>query len=108
MPTQPNKAPDGGPAFPHKPERREQVAESLFSVIPGDDPGMSLRDYFAIHASTEDIDPFILSDPVQQVRVNPDGTRSLFTAPLRRCTSEARYLFADSMLAARATGASRE
>lgn len=45
---------DGGPAFPHKPARREPVSHSASQTIelihPGDEPGMSLRDYFAAKA----------------------------------------------------------
>ena len=81
--------PDGGPAFPntHKPP----VAEPVGTIQHGSgwvgSSGMTLRDYFATHASEEDI------------RINgghtPDRTR-IFTR------EEARYRYADSMLEERA------
>lgn len=43
----------GGAAFPHKPEVRRQVGQNLHAVTPGDEPGMTLRDYFAMHAPAE-------------------------------------------------------
>jgi hypothetical protein len=40
----------GGPAFPHKLESKTPAGDNLFLVTPGDEPGMSLRDYFAAKA----------------------------------------------------------
>lgn len=80
---------DGGPAFPHC-----FTPQSI-----GDCSGMSLRDYFATHASETDIaiQAEIIRD--QQVaagklRILPDDFRV-----------RARYMHADSMLAARADAA---
>lgn len=38
------------PAFPYTPERRTLVGDNLYSIAPGDVPGMTLRDYFAAKA----------------------------------------------------------
>jgi hypothetical protein len=41
---------DGGPAFPHKPSEEIPVTESIVRFVKGDEPGMTLRDYFAAKA----------------------------------------------------------
>lgn len=43
----------GGPAFPYMPEIRTQITENMFSVKPGEEPGMTLRDYFIAHVGDE-------------------------------------------------------
>lgn len=64
--------------------------------------GMSLRDYFAAHASDQDIQKYLLTDQfVQTVKANSDGTKSFFEERVRRTNAEARYLFADEMMKAR-------
>jgi hypothetical protein len=70
------RRPDGGPAFPHS--SRSSAAD-----------GMTLRDYFAIRATEQDINEFTWSS-------------DLVT---RRTREEARYAFADAMLVARKGGA---
>lgn len=67
--------PDGGPAFPSHVSMGE-VAQQ----------GMSLRDYFAIHATERDIAAHDCTDEVPAVV---------------RSREAARYAFADAMLAAR-------
>lgn len=64
---------DGGPAFP------------TYSAV-----GMSLRDYFAAHAADADLWPYLTKfDPEQKISV-PAMSRE-----------QARYAYADAMLAAR-------
>lgn len=41
---------DGGPAFPMREERTEQISKDVQMVTPGEWPGMTLRDYFAAKA----------------------------------------------------------
>lgn len=77
---------DGGPAFPQK------------EPLTSDWHGMSLRDYFAIHASEHDIreqGEVIRSEQVfnGDIGILPDGWRIT-----------ARYMHADAMLAAREKG----
>ena len=64
--------------------------------------GMSLRDYFAAHASAHDIEKYLLTDEfVQTVVQNTDGTKSYSEQRVKRTNAEARYLFADEMMKAR-------
>ena len=69
---------DGGPAF--------SVPADNYSggEIFQSEPGMSLRDYFAIHASDKDIETYLA------------GTQRTFID-----REQARYKFADAMLEAR-------
>ena len=41
---------DGGPAFPVRQEQRQHVSGNIYMVTPGEQPGMSMRDYFAAAA----------------------------------------------------------
>ena len=44
-------AANGGPAFPHAPEQRRPAGPAGWElVVPGDEPGMTLRDYMAAKA----------------------------------------------------------
>lgn len=79
---------DGGQAFPVP-----LAADSLGGVLQGYD-GMTLRDYFAAHASDEDI-ACAMYDLSESGGLN--GCTSAFA---RRIV--ARYAVADSMLAERA------
>ncbi len=74
----------GGPAFPVHPEIRENEPHA----------GMTLRDYFAIHATNQDIEGYRDAD------LADDGV-----VEYRRTTAQARYAFADAMIAAREGGA---
>jgi len=71
------------PAFPH-------------SVIHGNKQhnyaGMSLRDYMAIRAPSEEIKPTFAPTPKAQIHNNPPGLKEI---------SDARYEWADAMLEAR-------
>lgn len=80
----------GGPAFPVNNEAllRER--------------GMTLRDYFAIHASEDDIQRHLPTGRVVDV-VTPNGFggKSVERRPEFRTREQARYAFADAMLKAR-------
>lgn len=81
---------DGGPAFPVR-------AAS----------GMSLRDWFAAHASEQDMEAHSRTEVQSRtVRVNglpgmPDATHQIQTKRWPRTREEARYAYADAMLLAR-------
>lgn len=64
--------------------------------------GMTLRDYFAIRASEEDIQNHLLTGRVIDV-VLQDGTgrKTIEQRPEYRTREQARYAFADSMMEAR-------
>ena len=76
----------GGPAFPH-------------SRLGSDADGMTLRDYLAIHAAEEDIQRHL---PTGRTTVEANSlTGSPLRLPEYRTREQARYAFADAMLAAR-------
>lgn len=62
--------------------------------------GMELRDYFAIHATAEDIEPFIKTTKGLFVERIGSQTREVWRE-IRSSTAEARYAFADTMMGAR-------
>jgi hypothetical protein len=74
---------NGGPAFP------QPMIEYQGGYYSAEIPGMSLRDWFAAHASEADLAPYLFH-------------------PLERAygcdRSTARFLHADAMLAARKAG----
>jgi hypothetical protein len=79
-------------AFPHKPERRERSSSSLELVTPGDEPGMSLRDYFAARAMCA----FIVN------RDRPDEPTSTYLDTVDIvAVAYGAYRVADAMLKAR-------
>lgn len=75
----------GGPAFPFEGGDNNGIEPSV---------GMMLRDYFAIHATNQDIEGYRDAD------LADDGV-----VEYRRTTAQARYAFADAMIAAREGGA---
>ncbi len=79
---------DGGSVFPFG-----QISELTAQPINGCfSPGMSLRDWLAHHASEEDIAPYV------QLCVNPGSTGARI---ISRNREQAKYAYADAMLAAR-------
>jgi hypothetical protein len=72
---------DGGPAFPR---HALEIKLPDGSVVPKD-PGMTLRDWFATHATDADI---------AAIQNPPHGAQNI-------SRYEARYIHADAMLAAR-------
>jgi hypothetical protein len=63
--------------------------------------GMTLRDYFAIHATKEDYSDYRLdySKSREFVEFNPWSNQSYIAKePGKRSIVEARYLFADAMI----------
>lgn len=97
MPTQPNKAPDiadlNEPAFPI----RGGAQEHQFC-------GMSLRDAFALAALQGQI-----ACMNNQLNVEAVFSKAQeLGEPVKQRIANAAYEYADAMLAARATGASRE
>lgn len=75
---------NGGPAFPF-----------VDSASPHEHQGMSLRDYFAVHASAED-----LKTQENIMRENQRKQYGVAVLP-DNWTSVARYMHADAMLEAR-------
>lgn len=87
---------NGGSAFP-------VVPPTDAAGYPYPEAGMTLRDYFAAHASENDISHYF--DRIQGVArvVNrPDGGRQVLTDKPEGARQTARYLYADAMLNARA------
>lgn len=79
-----------GPAFPHKPSRTEPTAvENLVRFIPGDEPGMTLRDYFAAKAMQGWLSTYGADAPGEAVIGGAHGVAGL------------AYAMADAMLKAR-------
>ena len=63
---------------------------------------MTLRDYFAVHASDEDIKTAMHEMPrVETVVEKHDGTKSVVMALPANARQLARYMHADAMLKAR-------
>ena len=83
-----DKRDDGGPACPHEADyvRGEKMGEYVFNV--DFHPGLSLRDYFAAHASDKDVDYY------REYKAPAGRSKRLPT----KSVVEARYLFADAML----------
>lgn len=66
------------------------------------DTKITLRDYIAIHASRNDIDPYILKGYTEEyVHDTGYGKKFLKTRQATRTVEEARYAYADAMLKAR-------
>lgn len=86
----------GGPAFP-----------STLQYFPKDTnyeeaAGMTLRDYFAAHASEEDIKYWQpMGVEVTKVRELGNGSKQIYAAPGMYTREQARYRYADAMLKAR-------
>lgn len=87
-----NEINDGGPAFPFG--KRIESYDSTTGILHGisecHHPGMSLRDWFAGQATDEDLWPHHIG---RDHHGNIIGTRE-----------EAKYRYADAMLAARKKG----
>ena len=82
----------GGPAFPTPRYERGD----MYSL------GMTLRDYFAIHATEEDIQRYLPTGRIIEVVVERMiGLKEVEKQPERRTREQARYAFADAMLKAR-------
>ena len=76
----------GGPAFPSG----------------SHDRGMTLRDYFAVHATEEDIAPYIHTGAVVDKVVDDGYGHKRVTKTYETRTREAaRYCYADAMIKAR-------
>ena len=66
--------------------------------------GMTLRDYFAVHATDADIAPYLLD--YDNLEYRPAFTNSMTSMPARQVPKDrpvavARYMFADKMMEAR-------
>ena len=80
----------GGSAFP------------TIGACHGDDTGMTLRDYFAAHASEADIAPHLLGPWKEHILTDYNGAKYIASrAQTTLPQAQARYLFADAMLKAR-------
>jgi len=81
----------GGPAFPYVCQEANHYSD-----------GMTLRDWFATHASDEDIERFkFIGGTEKYIVENSDGTKSIHHRASAVSREEARYRFADAMLEAR-------
>lgn len=83
---------NGGPAFPAHPEHYDN-----------DSTGMTLRDYFAIHADLSKMEFNSMSALVEFVgEEEPDSIDDAYVMGLgARVNAKLRYLLADAMLAER-------
>ena len=66
--------------------------------------GMTLRDYFAVHATDADIAPYLRD--YDNLEYRPAFTNSMTSMPARQVPKDrpvavARYMFADAMMEAR-------
>ena len=86
----------GGPAYPSTVQLSNEGEATGFYL------GMTLRDYFAIHAPEEDIQRRLPTGLMIDV-VTPygPGGKSVERRPQFRTREQARYAFADAMLQAR-------
>ena len=67
----------------------------------GTEWGITIRDYFAAHATEYDIDCYTLGAFCDTIVANSNGTKSVERHPQRRSLAEAKYAYADAMLEAR-------
>lgn len=64
---------------------------------------LTLRDYFAVHATDADLGKYLaIYQTVDRVVTNPNGTKAVVKDPVYISREEARYRYADEMLKARA------
>jgi hypothetical protein len=63
--------------------------------------GMSLRDYFAIHATDEDVARHLEGPLGESIQTDMQGRKMIITRPTRRNREQARFAFADAMMKAR-------
>lgn len=87
---------NGGPAFPVE----EKYCERTGGYTQYGSEGMSLRDYFAIHASDQDIRGYAVYKRVDRVTTN-GSLRSVHTEDVLDVPAT-RYAYADAMIAERA------
>jgi hypothetical protein len=85
---------DGGPAFPTYESNGEGHRYCSGA-------GMSLRDYFAARASDADVAPWMFGPVCLQIKTASDGSKYEYHGPAEYTREQARYRFADAMLAAR-------
>jgi nucleoid-associated protein YgaU len=84
----------GGPAFP--------VLDYITpEKIAAYKTGMTLRDYFAISATDEDVAAHLQGPPKPKPQTDMMGKTMFVPAPTYRTREQARYAFADAMLKAR-------
>ena len=63
--------------------------------------GIALRDYFAAHATRDDIKPYMEGPRTTQLVKDMNGYTYEVNAPIKRTIEQAKYLYADAMLKAR-------
>jgi hypothetical protein len=83
---------DGGPAFPHPAGWRRD---------PEISDGMTLRDYFAAHASDDEITEMLGRLPLVDKVVLDGSSRRIVPGRPDNARQIARYMHADAMLKAR-------
>lgn len=90
-----NKINTGGPAFPLVYDEPPENVRNVYQ-------GMTLRDYFAAHASEEDIKHAMrFVQPVEAILSGPNGHKEVIQQHPTNARQVARYIVADQMLEAR-------
>ena len=74
---------------------------NISGVVVPDEDGFTVRDYFAIHASDEDVAAHMQGPLEPKQQTDMMGREMVVSAPSRRTREQARYAFADEMLKAR-------
>ena len=99
---------DGGPAFPCKLENTSEheitgyMGEALPKHTNSVYGGMTLRDYFATHATEADIVHFIMKGHLEDhIAVNSFGAKSIHEIQAKFTRQEAKFKYADAMIEAR-------
>jgi len=94
---------NGGPAFPQASDdfvtlsdgTRTYKSKSQYGLMGA--PGMSLRDYFAIHADQMDLSvPVTVDECAKLLGIKPEEYRNELHYP--EVAARCRYAFADAML----------
>lgn len=91
----------GGPAFPTPNRIGANETNTWIAEVPGQE-GMTLRDYFAAHASEEDMCVALKSvQKVQRVKDCGNGQKTIVMGYPDNARQIARFIHADQMLKAR-------
>jgi hypothetical protein len=88
---------DGGTAHPTLDYEYDDNGNRIYSTAGG----MSMRDYFAANASEHDIAAHRAGPTTERVVTNSDGMRRIVTGPAVRTREQAKFAYANAMLAAR-------
>lgn len=95
------KKPENPTAFPTAMTRAEDYPNERVTVFDGMSPGMTLRDYFAIHAPKPEQSDIDLERQRDRNRNPHNDPYKPKLRSVMEIVSDLRFQFADSMLAAR-------